>query len=481
MGPGSTNATPRHYDSMMLKPAPTARWNDVRLMSVGGVLAAAIFVADLQLPLGYSISALYGIVVLLGLFVRWPSYPVAAALVATLLTVLGILLSPEGGDLTMGYGNRALTLTGVWVSAFLVRGYTAVGRALDRSVKDLADTTFALDQAAIVAVTDVKGRITSVNDKFCEISKYSRAELIGTDHRIINSGYHPKEFIRDLWQTISSGRIWRGEIRNRAKDGSIYWVDTTIVPFLDDHGKPYQYMAIRYDITERKQAEDRLREQAALARLGEMAAVVAHEVKNPLAGIRGALQVIGGRLPETSRDRAIMGDIVARLDSLNNIVQDLLVFARPSEPKLGPVPIADLVEQTAALLRRDPAHAGVHVSLTGDRPVLQADVEQLQTVFLNLLLNAAQAAGAASDVQVNIACAGEQCRIEVTDRGPGIPPMMRDRVFEPFFTTKHRGTGLGLPTAKRVIERHRGSIEVVCPETGGTTVVVTLPAPDGGA
>jgi two-component system, NtrC family, sensor histidine kinase HydH len=207
-----------------------------------------------------------------------------------------------------------------------------------------------------------------------------------------------------------------------------------------------------------------------------MAAVVAHEVKNPLAGIRGALQVIGGRLPETSRDRAIMGDIVARLDSLNNIVQDLLVFARPSEPKLGPVPIADLVEQTAALLRKDPAHAGVNVRVSGDRPVLQVDAEQLQTVFLNLLLNAAQASGAASDVQVHITCAAGQCRIEVMDRGPGVPPIMRERIFEPFFTTKHRGTGLGLPTAKRVIERHRGGIEVVSPDAGGTTVVVTLPA-----
>jgi PAS domain S-box-containing protein len=462
---------------MMLKPAPTARWKDVRLTIAAAVLTAGIFIADIQLPLGYSISALYGIAVLLGLFVRWPGFPIAAALVATALTVVDVFVSPEGGYPAMGYVNRALTLTGVWVSAFLVRGYTAVGRALDRSVKDLADTTFALDQAAIVAVTDVKGRITSVNDKFCEISKYSRGELIGKDHRILNSGYHPTEFIRDLWQTISSGRIWRGEIRNRAKDGTIYWVDTTIVPFLDEEGKPYQYMAIRYEITERKQAEHRLREQAALARLGEMAAVVAHEVKNPLAGIRGALQVIGGRLPETSRDRAIMGDIVARLDSLNNIVQDLLVFARPSEPKLGPVPLADLVDQTAALLKKDPAHAGVNVRVTGDRPVLQADAEQLQTVFLNLLLNAAQASGAASDVQVHIACDTESCRIEVSDRGPGVPPDMRERIFEPFFTTKHRGTGLGLPTAKRVIEWHNGTIEVVCPDGGGTTVAVTLPMP----
>ncbi len=369
-------------------------------------------------------------------------------------------------------------------------------RVAKETLRKLQDYRRALDEASIVATTDARGRITYANDKFCEISKYSQEELLGQDHRLLNSGFHSKEFFRDLWGTIAAGRVFRGEIRNRAKDGAFYWVDTTIVPFLGDGGRPYQYMAIRTDITERKraeetrrQAEEQLGRQTALAQLGELAAFVAHEVRNPLAGIGGAIQVLRDRLPKDSGDRTILSEILSRLASLNVLVQDLLVFARPRPPRRSPFSIGQTLRDAVALLSRDPGYAEIQVELRGlgdgtgeDMDiVVNGDAAQIGGVFQNLLLNAAQAMGGKGRIRISCSVAEAPapiCQITFADDGPGIPPELLQRVFEPFFTTRRKGSGLGLTIARRTVEAHGGRIQIASEpgEASGTAVTITLPS-----
>jgi len=341
--------------------------------------------------------------------------------------------------------------------------------------RQLSDLKRALDHAAIVAITDVSGRITYVNEKFSEISGYSSEELLGQDHRIINSGYHSKAFFRDLWRTIASGRVWHGELRNRAKDGHFYWVDTTIVPFLDDRGKPYQYIAIRSDISARKAAEEALVRQAALAQVGQMAAVVAHEVRNPLAGIKGAMQILTSRRQAGDQELTVMRDIVARIDSLGELIDDLMMFARPRPLRLETLGLRNLIDEAIVMVRRDPVSADKAITVRGETATLIGDAELIRATLLNLLLNAAQAVGAHGRIGVRTIVRGECVTIAIEDNGPGIPMELRSRVLEPFFTTKARGGGLGLPIAQRTAELHGGGLTLQCPDDGGTVVTLTLP------
>jgi signal transduction histidine kinase len=167
--------------------------------------------------------------------------------------------------------------------------------------------------------------------------------------------------------------------------------------------------------------------------------------------------------------------MVARIDSLNQMVQDLLLFARPTSPKITPVSMGAIVRETTALLTADPEMRGVTVEMTGTDPIVPADAGMMKGVLLNLLMNAAQAMGRQGRIVVSLLASNGQCEISVADHGPGIPEDVRDKIFDPFFTTKHRGTGLGLSVAHRTVEMHGGTIRFECPDQGGTVMTVSLP------
>jgi PAS domain S-box-containing protein len=444
------------------------------------LLTALIFAIDLSVPVGSVIGMLYVGVILLGLWSAWLPFPLVAAYGAVALVLVDLYAGWDDHTAPGVVVNYPLMILVFIISALVVRRFVMLERQAGAHLEQLGDFKRALDAAAIVAITDVRGRITYVNDKFIEISGYSREELLGQDHRLINSGHHSAEFISELWRTIARGRVWHGEIRNRAKSGHLYWVDTTIVPFMSEEGKPYQYIAIRADITARKAAEETLTQQAALARVGQMAAVLAHEVRNPLAGIRGAMQVLMGRRKPDDPERTVMQEILTRTESLNELINDLLLFARPRPPRIAEIELAPVVQDVFATVRQDPAGQGLEFVAEGPSLVVRADADLTRATVLNLVLNAAQALQGSGRITVATAVApGGMVQLQVRDTGPGIPDEIREQIFEPFFTTKARGGGLGLPIAQRTVELHGGTLAVTCPPEGGTVFTLTLPGPAG--
>ena len=329
-----------------------------------------------------------------------------------------------------------------------------------------------------IVVIDAHGRIEAFNPSAERLFGYAEQEVVGRNVNILMpSPYHEEHDVylarylaTGVQKIIGIGR----EVTGLRKDGTTFPVHLSVGEMTVNGER--KFTGILHDLSARVRIEEQLREQSTLARLGEMAAVIAHEVKNPLAGIRGAIQVIGGRLPEGSRDAAMTKEIIARIDALNDLMKDLLLFARPPHPKLTSVEIVGLVVATADLLRQDAALQGLHVQVDGSMPPIDADPELLKIVFQNLLMNSAHAMQGQGTIRISVQAIDSSCHIVFSDAGPGIPPEIREKIFTPFFTTKSRGTGLGLPTARRLVEAHHGTITIDCPPGGGTTVSIKLPA-----
>jgi two-component system, LuxR family, sensor kinase FixL len=328
-----------------------------------------------------------------------------------------------------------------------------------------------------IVVIDADGRVEAFNPAAERLFGYTAAEVLGRNVTTLMPSPYREEHDAYLARYLATGHarvIGVGrEVQGRRKDGSIFPLHLSVgeITILGQR----KFTGILHDLSSRVELEGQLREQAALAKLGEMAAVIAHEVKNPLAGIRGAIQVLGRRTTADGATSEVLQEIVARIDSLDQMIKDLLLFARPPKPKRAPTDIVPLVSSTAGLLHQDPALQYVDVEVVGAAPLVSADPEMLRIVFQNLLINSAHAMQGKGKIQVAVSAVDSTCQIAFVDGGPGIPSEIRQKIFAPFFTTKARGSGLGLPTARRLIEAHNGEITIECPPAGGTSVVVRLP------
>lgn len=357
---------------------------------------------------------------------------------------------------------------------------------LEIGKKALEDQKLALDQHAIVAITDVSGKITYANDKFCEISKYSREELLGQDHRIINSGYHPKEFIADLWKAIAGGKVWKGEIKNKAKDGSFYWVDTTIVPFLNETGKPVQYLAIRADITDRKENEMQLKGLTeGLSRsnrdLEQFAYVASHDLQEPLRMVASFTQLLekryGKQLDEKAKE--YINYAVDGSKRMQALIDDLLQFSRFGRKdikvtKVDLNKVLDQIKGDLSLLIKD-TNAKINYQTL---PTVQADKSQMIHLFQNFITNAIKFRKEDPMIRIEHRENNDKYQFSIIDNGIGIEKKYLDKVFVIFQRLHARkdyeGTGIGLAVCKKIVENYGGKISVESEVGQGTTFHFTL-------
>jgi len=389
--------------------------------------------------------------------------------------------------------GKPTELLGYWIDITERKEYE---ERLQETLKEISDYKIALDESSIVTITDQRGIINYVNDNVCKISKYQRNELIGQDHRIINSGFHSKEFFRNLWSTITNGQTWKGEIKNKAKDGSFYWVDTTIVPFLNTKGKPYQYIAIRSDITSRKLIEEDLiksKETADTANRAksEFLANMSHEIRTPMNAIIGFSELLYNTM-ENEKQRSQIASIRSSGKNLLNIINDILDLSKIEAGKLSlqteTVNIHRLAKEMEMMFAHTTGEKDISFYIETESEIPSAlllDETRLRQVLFNLLGNAVKFTDKGHIILTLDKKSKENNLIDLTikveDTGIGIPKTQQKRIFEAFsqqegqMNSKYGGTGLGLTITKRLVEMMGGKISVHSVPDKGSIFTVYLP------
>lgn len=354
------------------------------------------------------------------------------------------------------------------------------------------DQQYALDQSSIVAMTDVQGNITYVNDAFCQISQYTRGELIGQNHRLIKSDEHSSEFFRELWRTIAQGKVWKGEVKNKAKDGTFYWVDVTIIPFLNDEKKPYQYMALRFDITARKIAEANLKESQrqlmdAMEAKSKFVSIVSHELRTPMAAIQEGINlVIDGSLGEINVKQKQFLDLSKRnVERLSRLINDVLDFQKMQsntlEMNFSRYDMNEIIRDVHGTMTSFAAKKSLvfDLDLQSDIPAIMMDRDKIVQVLTNLINNAVRNTDQGS-ITIASSLKDHCVHVQVRDTGIGIQAENLSRLFMSFQqlgdeSRRIGGTGLGLVICKEIIEKHQGKIWVQSQWGQGSNFQFILP------
>lgn len=366
---------------------------------------------------------------------------------------------------------------------------------LTKSFRHLQDLQNAINASAIVSVTDHRGIILEANDIFCKISGYTKNELIGKSHRIVNANYHPPQFFKELWDTIKSGHVWKGEIKNIDKSGQPYWVDATIFPILDDAGHPYRFMAIRYDISERKRAEHELLKakdsaEAADRAKSEFLATMSHEIRTPMNGVIGMTSLLlETHLNQEQRDFA--ETIKTSGENLLEIINDILDYSKIETGKLEleyqPLVLDFCLDEVIDLLSPKINQKELDLCYTIGRDVpsvISGDAFRLRQILVNLVGNAVKFTETGG-IEISVSRIGHSdsslgLRFDIKDTGIGIPENKIGYLFESFTqvdsstSRKYGGTGLGLAITKKLVGLMNGQITVESEVGKGSVFTFTL-------
>ncbi|MBZ5588469.1 MAG: response regulator [Acidobacteriia bacterium] len=348
-----------------------------------------------------------------------------------------------------------------------------------RAEEDRRRLAAAIEQAAeTVVITDTDGRIQFVNPAFEVLTGYSRAEVLGKNPRILKSGQHPPELYRELWDTLLSGRTWKGHLINRRKDGTLFEEDAVISPVRDAVGTIVNFAAVKRDVTQEVALEAQLRQSQKMEVVGELVGGVAHDFNNLLQAMLSHTQLLRSQSTDPEGVLAVAQELEKHVNRGAWLTRQLLLFSRRETARLERLDLNDVVRNTTQMLRRL-VRSNIELAIelaSGSMPV-EADHGQLEQVLMNLAVNASDAMPDGGKLVIRTGNFSHgQVWMTVEDTGQGIPEAIRARIFEPFFTTKRagKGTGLGLAVVQSIVALHNGKIEVESKLGQGTVFKVIL-------